>query len=56
MKACGFEWTTRDSFPEELVNGLRIEDEGRQREQGGLPPIEEQQTENSSCISEIEQC
>lgn len=56
MKACGFEWTTRDSFPEELVYGLRIEDEGGQRGRGGVPPIEEQQTEYSSCISEIKQC
>lgn len=40
MKACGLEWRTRVSFPEEVVYDLKMEDEGSQRGQGRMPPIE----------------
>lgn len=33
-KSCGFRWRARDSFPEELVYGLRIGEETRQEMQG----------------------
>lgn len=56
MKVYGLEWRTRDSFPEESVCDLRIEDEGRQKGQGRVSPIEEQQIENSRCSSDIERC
>ena len=54
-KSCGFRWRARDSFPKELVYGLRIGEETRQRMQGRVCVAEEQhlpksQVEKGSCI------
>lgn len=37
MNTCDLEWRTRNSFPEDLVYDLSIEDKGRQRTRKTVP-------------------